>query len=74
MACLEADEDDWRTVFRQEVDTLAELLRKFEHENDFVWREKVPLRDELPILEGKRIVTPIVYLPSGLDREFVFVT
>ncbi|MCO5564320.1 hypothetical protein L7F22_017980 [Adiantum nelumboides] len=66
-------EESWKAVFRQEADVLGELLRKCENQNDFIWREKLPRLDELPILEGKKIVSQIEYHSSKLDRDFVFV-
>eukprot|EP00250_Pteridium_aquilinum_P010801 c19633_g1_i1 orf=493-1632(+) len=66
-------EDAWKTIFKQEADALGDLLRKCENQNDFIWREKLPRLDELPILEGKKIVSPIDYHSSRLDRDFVFV-
>ncbi|CAL5424627.1 unnamed protein product [Camellia sinensis] len=33
-------EESWRLVFKQEIDEVTALLKKYEHENDFVWREK----------------------------------
>lgn len=50
------------------------MLRKCENENEFIWHEKTPDVDELPILQGTQIVQPIPYQSFGLDREFVFVT
>eukprot|EP00249_Psilotum_nudum_P001349 c13793_g1_i1 orf=295-1434(-) len=67
-------EDAWKTVFRQEADALGDLLRKCENENEFIWHERLPRLEDLPVLEGKKIVTPIAYQPFRLDREFVFVT
>ncbi|XP_073396909.1 uncharacterized protein [Physcomitrium patens] len=67
-------EEVWKLPFRQELDTLRNMLRKADHENEFIWREKPPRVDELPALEGKQIVQPIAYQPFGLDREFIFVT
>lgn len=66
-------EDSWRQIFRQEIDALDKMLRKFEHENEFIWHDKLPPLDELPLLEGKKIVAPIAYRPFGLDREFLFI-
>lgn len=68
-----AGEDAWKAVFKQEADALGDLLRKCENQNDFIWREKLPRLDELPVLEGKKIVSPIDYHLSRLDRDFVFV-
>jgi len=66
-------EDSWRQIFRQEIDALDQMLRKCEHENEFIWHDKLPSLDELPLLEGKKIVAPIAYRPFGLDREFLFI-
>lgn len=65
-------EESWRSVFKQEIDEVSALLRKYEHENDFVWREKIPLHDELPIPEGKKIVNYIAYHPQRWERALVF--
>ncbi|KAI3818317.1 hypothetical protein L1987_12121 [Smallanthus sonchifolius] len=61
--------ESWRTVIKQEVNTLTDLLRKYEHENDFVWNEKVPFDDSLPLLQGKKIATCIPYCPARLERR-----
>ncbi|KAF3975416.1 hypothetical protein CMV_001347 [Castanea mollissima] len=42
-------EESWKSVFRKEIDDVSEMLRKFEHENEFVWHEKIPHGDELPL-------------------------
>ncbi|KAG5532499.1 hypothetical protein RHGRI_026950 [Rhododendron griersonianum] len=65
-------EESWRSVFKREIDEVSALLRKYEHENDFVWHEKVPLHDELPIPEGKKIVNYIAYHPERWERALVF--
>ncbi|KAM7468387.1 hypothetical protein LguiB_015949 [Lonicera macranthoides] len=65
-------EESWKLVFKQEIDNLTGLLRKYEHENEFVWREKIPDPDELPVLEGKKIVGVIPYNPQKWERELVF--
>lgn len=67
-------EEAWRAVFKQEADALGDLLRKCENENDFIYREKPAGLDELPVLEGKKIVAALNYEPSRLDRDLVFVT
>ncbi|BBN19824.1 hypothetical protein MPTK1_8g13960 [Marchantia polymorpha subsp. ruderalis] len=67
-------EDVWKPVYRQEIDALGQMLRKCEQENEFIWRDKVPRVDELPILEGKKLVMASPYQAFGLDRDFVFVT
>ncbi|RVW65096.1 hypothetical protein CK203_034934 [Vitis vinifera] len=65
-------EESWRVVFRKEIDDAADMLRKYEHENEFVWREKIPTMDELPLLEGKKIVNFIPYHPQRWERALVF--
>lgn len=71
---LRPSEGSWKVPFRQELDILNNQLRKAENENDFIWHEKPPRVDELPVLEGKQIVQPVAYQPFCLDREFIFVT
>jgi hypothetical protein len=71
---LTSAEDAWKAPFRQEVDAVAVALKKYLHENEFVFQQKVPdSKYDLPHLEGKTIVSPIPFQPSGLDRHFVFV-
>ncbi|KAK9074484.1 hypothetical protein SSX86_007082 [Deinandra increscens subsp. villosa] len=60
--------ESWRTVIKQEVNTLTDLLRKYEHENDFVWNEKVPYDDRLPLLQGKKLATSIPYSPAICEK------
>ncbi|XP_052200269.1 uncharacterized protein LOC127806794 [Diospyros lotus] len=67
-------EESWRLVFKQEINELAELLRKYEHENDFVWHEKIPVDDELPQPEAKKIVSCIDYHPQKWERSLLFST
>lgn len=62
-----SDSENWRLSFQREQDDLQNMLRKCENENEFIWHEKTPDVDELPILEGTRIVQPIPY------ESFVFV-
>ncbi|KAL5553491.1 hypothetical protein UlMin_040892 [Ulmus minor] len=65
-------EESWKTIFTQEIDDVTELLRKFSHENEFVWREKVPSGDELPAPEGNKIASVIPYQPKNWERGLVF--
>ncbi|KVH97618.1 BRO1 domain-containing protein [Cynara cardunculus var. scolymus] len=60
--------ESWRTVMKQDIDTVIELLRKYKHENEFVWHEKVPFDDHLPLLQGKKIATCIPYRPERWER------
>lgn len=69
-----SDQEKWRLTFQREKYQLENMLRKCENENEFIWHEKTPDVDELPILQGTQIVQPIPYQSFGLDREFVFVT
>ncbi|KAF9618266.1 hypothetical protein IFM89_000901 [Coptis chinensis] len=45
-------DESWRPIFKTEINGVAEMLRKLEHENDFVWHDKVPSDSQLPPLEG----------------------
>lgn len=65
-------EESWTSVFRKEIDDATELLRKLEHENDFVWHEKVASGDELSLPEGNKIVSVIPYNPKIWERELTF--
>ncbi|KAL3501664.1 hypothetical protein ACH5RR_036113 [Cinchona calisaya] len=65
-------EDSWRLVFKQLTEEITELLRKSEHENDFVWHEKIPTRYELPSLEAVKIVSPIPYQPQRSEKTLTF--
>ena len=65
-------EESWNSIFRMEIDDATESLRKFEYENDFVWREKVATGDELPLPEGNKIVSAIPYEPKRWERELAF--
>ncbi|KAJ9163371.1 hypothetical protein P3X46_023048 [Hevea brasiliensis] len=65
-------EDSWKTFFRKEIENSADTLRKFEHENEFVWHEKIPSGDELPLLQGHKIVKIEPYRPKKWERELAF--
>ncbi|KAM3691377.1 hypothetical protein ACJW31_08G010800 [Castanea mollissima] len=65
-------EESWKSVFRKEIDDVSEMLRKFEHENEFVWHEKIPHGDELPLPQGNKIVSIIPYNPKRWERELAF--
>lgn len=66
-------EESWRLVYDQVVDELTKLLQKYEHENEFVWHEKVPYdEDELPLPRGVRIVSAIPYHPPKWERALMF--
>ncbi|KAI3744299.1 hypothetical protein L1987_57377 [Smallanthus sonchifolius] len=60
--------ESWRAVLNQDMDTMTDLLRKYEHENEFVWHEKVPYDHHLPLLQGKKIATCIPYRPERWER------
>ncbi|KAK6133818.1 hypothetical protein DH2020_032529 [Rehmannia glutinosa] len=42
-------DEPWKLVYKQVIDDLTGLLQKYDHENEFVWHEKVPFYDELPL-------------------------
>ncbi|KAM0047691.1 putative BRO1 domain-containing protein [Helianthus debilis subsp. tardiflorus] len=60
--------ESWRVVIKQEMDTIADLLRKYEHENEFVWHEKIPYDHHLPVPQGTKIATCIPYRPERWER------
>ncbi|WCJ24580.1 Endosomal targeting BRO1-like domain-containing protein [Euphorbia peplus] len=62
----------WKSVLRTEIKNAADILRKFESENEFVWHEKVPSGDELPLLQGNRIVKIEPYKSKRWERELAF--
>lgn len=64
--------ESWRLVLNQEADKLRGLLEKYEHENDFVWHDKIPTQLEFPLPEGKRIVKFIPYHPQRWERALSF--
>ncbi|KAK8659229.1 hypothetical protein V6N13_029438 [Hibiscus sabdariffa] len=53
-------EESWRSVFVKKVDVAADMLQKFEHENEFVWHEKIST-GELPWLQVNKMVSAIPY-------------
>ncbi|KAF2311191.1 hypothetical protein P3X46_031307 [Hevea brasiliensis] len=65
-------EDSWKTVFTKEIENSEDTLRKFEYENEFVWHEKIPSGDELPLPQGNKIVKIEPYQPKKWERELVF--
>ncbi|KAL0424782.1 UNVERIFIED_CONTAM: hypothetical protein Sradi_1013000 [Sesamum radiatum] len=65
-------EESWRSVFKMVVDDASVQLRKYEHENEFIWRERVPCNDELPLPEAVKFVTLIPYQPQKWERSLVF--
>ncbi|KAJ6431888.1 hypothetical protein OIU84_019211 [Salix udensis] len=65
-------EESWKACFKNETEIAANTLRKFEHENEFVWQEKVPYVDELPSPQGIKIVEIVPYKPKKWERELAF--
>lgn len=64
--------ETWRLVLKQEVDSMAELMQKFEHENNFVWNDKIPTHHDLPLPEGKKIVNLIPYNRQRSESSLSF--
>ncbi|KAL2546501.1 Endosomal targeting BRO1-like domain-containing protein [Forsythia ovata] len=64
-------EESWRLVSKQIIDDLTVLLRKYEHENDFIWHEKVPSNGELPFPQAVKVASPIPYHPQKWERTLV---
>ncbi|PIN09502.1 hypothetical protein CDL12_17922 [Handroanthus impetiginosus] len=66
-------EESWKLVSKQMIDELKVLLQKYEHENDFVWHEKIAYSDDdLPSPQAVRIVHLIPYQRHNLERTLVF--
>ncbi|GAV59165.1 BRO1 domain-containing protein [Cephalotus follicularis] len=65
-------EESWIAVFKKEIDHLSDTLRKLEHENEFVWHEKIPSGDGLPFPQGNKIVNIIPYHPKRWERQLAF--
>lgn len=65
-------EDLRKAVFREEIENAMDTLRKFEHENEFVWHEKIASGDELPLPQGSKIVKIEPYRPQKWERELAF--
>ncbi|TKY69391.1 BRO1 domain-containing protein BROX [Spatholobus suberectus] len=65
-------EEPWKSIYQKQIQDASEVLRKFVHENDFVWHEKIPSGDELPLPEGNKIVTFIPYSPKRWERQLSF--
>ncbi|XP_073131558.1 uncharacterized protein [Henckelia pumila] len=65
-------EDSWKQVYKQVFDDMTESLQKYQHENEFVWHEKVPHHSELPSPQAVKIVSPIPYQPQKWERTLSF--
>ncbi|XP_031387535.1 apoptosis-linked gene 2-interacting protein X 1 [Punica granatum] len=65
-------EESWRLIIKEEIDGVSEALAKLERENEFVWHEKIPSSDELPLPQGSKIVSAIPYQPMRYERQLVF--
>ncbi|KAM7276354.1 hypothetical protein ACFE04_018220 [Oxalis oulophora] len=65
-------EESWKSVFRKEIHDVNEMLKKYEHENAFIWREKISSGDELPKPQGSQIVNIVPYYPKRWERELSF--
>ncbi|GAB2280100.1 hypothetical protein Dimus_014737 [Dionaea muscipula] len=63
----------WQQLFKQEVDGISKMLKKYEEENAFGWRQKIPLEHELPLPEAKNVVNPIPYEHQRWERELAFI-
>ncbi|KAK7310017.1 hypothetical protein RJT34_07206 [Clitoria ternatea] len=64
----------WKSSYQKQIQEASEVLRKLVHENDFVWHEKIPSGDELPLPEGSKIVTFIPYSPKRWEKQLSFKT
>ncbi|KAK7306953.1 hypothetical protein VNO77_39603 [Canavalia gladiata] len=64
--------EPWKSSYQKQIQDASEVLRKFVHENDFVWYEKIPSGDELPLPEGNKIVNYISYSPKRWEKQLTF--
>ncbi|XP_071735658.1 uncharacterized protein [Rutidosis leptorrhynchoides] len=60
--------DTWRLVIKQDTETITDMLKKYKHENEFVWHEKIPYDEYLPLLQGTKLATCIPYRPQRWER------
>ncbi|GFP96621.1 apoptosis-linked gene 2-interacting protein x 1 [Phtheirospermum japonicum] len=65
-------EESWKLVFKRVIDELTVLLQKYEHENEFVWHEKVAREHELTLPQAVKIVSLVPYQPQIWERTLVF--
>ncbi|XP_028768214.1 programmed cell death 6-interacting protein isoform X1 [Neltuma alba] len=65
-------EAKWKSVIEEEILDASEILQKFVRENDFVWHEKIPSENELPLPHGNKIVNLIPYSPKRWERHLSF--
>ncbi|CAJ1932282.1 unnamed protein product [Sphenostylis stenocarpa] len=65
-------EEPWKSLYQKQIQDASEVLRKFVHENDFIWHEKIPSGNQLPLLEGNKIVNFIPYSPKKWEKQLSF--
>lgn len=64
-------EETWKLVFKQVKEELSTVLRKYEHENEIVWHEKIPHHLDIGP-EPTKIVSSIPYKPQRSTTNLVF--
>ncbi|EOA36688.1 hypothetical protein CARUB_v10012068mg [Capsella rubella] len=65
-------DDTWISIFKTERDEAAKTMSKYEKLNDSMMLQKIPVNNEIPFPEGKKIVELISYTPTRLERELRF--
>ncbi|KNA13615.1 hypothetical protein SOVF_115050 [Spinacia oleracea] len=65
-------EQSWREIFKNEVNKISLMLKKYKEENEFVWQHKILSDFELPSLEGRKVVITTPYQPQRWQREIAF--
>ncbi|XP_027361575.1 apoptosis-linked gene 2-interacting protein X 1 isoform X1 [Abrus precatorius] len=65
-------EEPWKSNYQKQIQDASEVLRKFGHENDFIWREKIPSGYEIPLSQGSKIVSFIPYSPKRWEGQLIF--
>eukprot|EP00271_Cylindrocystis_brebissonii_P009261 TRINITY_DN2397_c0_g1_i1.p1 TRINITY_DN2397_c0_g1~~TRINITY_DN2397_c0_g1_i1.p1 ORF type:complete len:112 (+),score=14.98 TRINITY_DN2397_c0_g1_i1:171-506(+) len=63
---------EWQGTFERHEAELAELSRRAVSDNDAIYRHKVPMDEEVPAALAEVLVVPADYVPSSIQRIFVF--
>ncbi|CAI9096271.1 OLC1v1032372C1 [Oldenlandia corymbosa var. corymbosa] len=67
-------DDSWRAVYKHLIQETVELKRKYEHENEFVWHQRIPIPDDLPSPESVKLVSAISYQSNRVEQRLHFKT
>ncbi|KAI4379160.1 hypothetical protein MLD38_005493 [Melastoma candidum] len=65
-------DESWRLILKEEMDEVAEVLRKYENENEIVWHQRISSWDELPAPVGSKMLNNVSYSPTRCEAPLVF--